>query len=158
MPGPIQDIHTVLIPERGLDLTPEFIQQSTVSPDFIRAFAHLVGKADDRGVLIRATSDGSLHVVSVGVPYEHYSVFPGTGHTIYEAPNIKEYTDAYNTTDFLIETFDAVISFRDVLGSWGDDKVLLVGYHSIDFIHYGYQIRDRVEDSHTKFEVTIYRA
>lgn len=158
MPGPDQDIHTVLIPERGLILSPEFIRQSTVSPDFIRAFAHLVGKADDRGVLVRATSDGSLHVVSVGVPYEHYSVFSGEGAAEYQEPNIIEYTDAYNTTDFLIEDFDAVISFRSILKTWGDDKVLVVGYHSIDFIHYGYKIKNREAAKFTSFEVTVYRA
>lgn len=158
MPGPDQKISTVLIPERGLLLSPEFIQQSVVSPDFIRAFAHLVGKADDRGVLIRATSDGSLHVVSVGVPYEHYSVFSGTGADVYQAPNIKEFTDAYNTTDILVETFALIFSFRDSEGFWGDDKSLPVGYHSIDFIHYGYRIRNRVPGSNTTFEVTIYRA
>ena len=158
MPGPDQKISTVLIPEHGLILSPEFIQQSVVSPDFIRAFAHLVGKADDRGVLIRATSAGSLHVVSVGVPYEHYSVFSGTGADAYAAPNIKEYTDAYNTSDFLVETFDLLFSFRDSEGSWGDDKSLPVGYHSIDFIHYGYRIKNRNAGSNTVFEVTVYRA
>ena len=71
MPGPDQKINTVLIPESGLDLSPEFIEQSIVTPDFIRAFAHLVGKADDRGILLRATSDGSLRVVSVRVPLKN---------------------------------------------------------------------------------------
>ena len=59
MPGPDQNIKTILIPEHGLELSPEFIERSIVTPNFSRVFAHLIAKADDRGILIRATSDGS---------------------------------------------------------------------------------------------------
>jgi len=157
MPGPEQKIKTVLIPELGLDLSPEFIEQSIVTPDFSRVFSHLIGKADDRGILIRATSDGSLRVVSAGVPFEAYLVFSGTGDTAYIAANIKEYTVAYNVTDFLIETNPAVISFRNLQGVWLLDKILPVGYHSIDFIHYGLKIRNRNDPGDSTYEVTVYR-
>lgn len=157
MPGPDQKIKTILIPEIGLDLSPEFIEQSVVSPDFIRAFCHLVGKADDRGILIRATSDGSLRVVSAGVPFESYIVFSGTGNAAYISANIKEYTVAYNVTDFLIETHPAKFSFRNLQGVWLDDKVLPVGYHSIDFIHYGVKIKNRSGANNVTYEITFYR-
>lgn len=157
MSGPSQKIKTILIPEIGLDLEPEFILQAEVSPNFIRVFSHLIGKAEDRGILIRATSDGSLRVVSAGVPFEIYIVFSGTGSDDYTAPNIKEYTDAYNVTDFLIETHPSVISFRNREGSWLPDKALPVGYHSIDFIHYGFRIKNRNEGNNTVFEITPYR-
>lgn len=157
MPGPQQKIGTVLIPEHGLKLSPEFIEQCVVSPDFIRAFAHLVGKADDRGILIRATSDGSLHVVSAGVPFESYLVYSGTcdvDHTVYDS---EEFTIAYNVTDFLIESHPVMISFRNLQGVWLPDKVLVVGYHSIDFIHYGFRIRNRINTEDPVYEITIYR-
>lgn len=157
MPGLDQKIKTPLIPEHGLILSPEFIEQSVVSPDFIRSFAHLVGKADDRGILIRATSDGSLRVVSAGVPFESYLVFSGTGDATYIAANIKEYTVAYSVTDFLIETHPAKISFRNLQGVWLPDKVLLVGYHSIDFIHYGVKIKNRSGANNVAYEITVYR-
>ncbi|MBA7642674.1 hypothetical protein ES703_50378 [subsurface metagenome] len=157
MPGPDQKIGTVLIPEHGLELSPEFIEQSIVSPDFSRVFAHLIAKADDRGILIRATSDGSLHVVSAGVPFEAYIVFSGTGNVNYIAANIKEYTVSYNVTDFLIETHPAIISFRNSQGVWLPDKSLPVGMHSIDFIHYGVKIKNRSGANNTVFEITIYR-
>ncbi|MBA7524612.1 hypothetical protein ES705_16753 [subsurface metagenome] len=157
MPGPDQKIKTVLIPEIGLELDPEFIQQSIVTPDFSRVFAHLVGYAANRGILIRATSDGSLKVVSAGTPFEEYIVFSGTGGADYAAPNIKTYEVAYNVTDILVESFPAIISFRNLQGVWLDPKVLPVGYHSIDFIHYGYQIKRRTDAGDTDFEVTIYR-
>lgn len=157
MNGPDQKIKTVLIPESGLDLSPEFVEQSIVSPNFSRVFAHLIAKADDRGILIRATSDGSLHVVSSGVPFESYIVFSGTGNDNYIAANTKQYTVAYNVTDFLIETYPAKISFRNLQGIWLPDKVLVVGYHSIDFIHYGVKIKNRSGGNNTVYENTLYR-
>jgi len=157
MPGPDQKINTVLIPESGLSLDPEFIEQSIVSPDFSRVFAHLIGKAQDKGILIRATSDGSLRVVSAGVPFEAYTVFSGTGADAFSGTNTKSYSVAYNVTDFLIETHPAIISYRNLQGIWLNEKVLPVGYHSIDFIHYGYKIRNRGAGNNTVFEITIYR-
>jgi len=157
MPGPDQKIKTVLIPEHGLILSPEFIQQSVVSPDFIRSFAHLIGKADDRGILIRATSDGSLRVVSAGVPFESYLVYTGTGVATYTAANIEEFSVAYNVTDFLIESQPAHVSFRNLQGIWLPDKSLPVGFHSIDFIHYGFRIKYRTGASNTTYEITVYR-
>ena len=157
MHGPDQKISTVLIPEHGLSLSPEFIEQSVVSPDFIRSFCHLVGKADDRGILIRATSDGSLRVVSAGVPFESYLIYSGAGEVNYVAANIKELTIAYNVTDFLIETHPAKISFRNLQGVWLQDKILPVGMHSIGFIHYGIKIKNRTGANNTAYEITIYR-
>lgn len=156
MAGPEQIIKTALIPERGIELSPEFIEQSTVGPDFLRVFAHLIAKSPDRGVFLQATSDGSLKVVAAGVPFEYYSVFSGTGQDAYAAPNIISLDDAYNVTDLLIETHPAIVSFRNLQGAWLDDKTFPVGFHSIDFIHYGYKIRNRDAGNNTVFEITIY--
>ena len=157
MPGPNQKISTVLIPEHGLELSPEFITESIVTPDFSRSFAHLVGKSNDRGILLRATSGGSLYVASAGVPFEAYLVYAGTGANAYAAPNIQNFVVPYQTSDFLIETFPSVISFCNLLGVWLPDKSLPVGMHSIDFIHYGFRIRNRIPGSNSVYEITIYR-
>ncbi len=157
MPGPEQKIKTVLIPESGLDLSPEFIEQSVVTPDFSRVIAHLVGKADAAGILIRATSDGSLRVVSAGVPFESYLIYSGTGAATYAADDTFEFNVAYNVTDFLIETNPCEISFRNLQGVWLPDKVLVVGYHSIDLIHYGIRIQNRAAGPNTTYEITVYR-
>jgi len=157
MPGPEQKIKTVLIPELGLDLSPEFIEQSIVTPDFSRVFAHLIGKADSRGILIRATSDGSLRVVSAGVPFEEYVVASDTCGDDYAAPHIFESEVAYNVSDFLIESFAAIISFRNRQGVWLPDKVLPVGMHSIDLIHYGIRIHNREDGDDCVYEITVYR-
>lgn len=157
MPGPEQKIKTVLIPESGLDLSPEFIEQSVVSPDFSRVFAHLIGKADDRGILIRATSDGSLRVVSAGVPFEAYVVNSGTSVDAFHSDDTFEFSVAYNVTDFLIETHPAIISFKNQTGNWLPEKILVVGYHSIDFINYGIKLRNRTPGSNSVYEITSYR-
>ena len=157
MAGPDQKIRTIIIPELGLELHPEFITESTVSPNFSRVFAHLVAKSPDRGILLKATSDGSLYVVSAGVPYETYLVYTGTGADAFAAPNIVELAIAYQCSDFLIETHPAIICFRDRNGNWLPEKVLLVGYHSIDFVHYGFRIRNRNAGNNTAYQITIYR-
>lgn len=157
MPGPDQKIGTILIPESGLDLSPEFVEQSIVTPDFSRVFAHLVGKADARGILIRATSDGSLRVVSAGVPFEAYLIYSGTSENGYVADDTFEFDFAYNVTDFLIETHPAIISFRNLQGFWLQDKILPVGMHSIDFIHYGVRLHNRTGGNNSVYEITVYR-
>lgn len=157
MPEPDQKIQTVLIPEHGLKLSPEFIEQSVVSPDFIRAFCHLVGKSPDRGILIRATSDGSLRVVSAGVPFEAYLIYSGVSVDAYHSDDTFEFAVAYNVTDFLIETHPAIISFRNLQGIWLQDKILPVGMHSIDFIHYGVRIHNRGAGNNCVYEITVYR-
>ncbi len=157
MADPDQQINTVLIPEKGLSLEPEFSQQVKVSTDFSRVLAHLVGKGAASGVLIKSTSDGSLHVVSAGVPFEAYLVYSGGCLDAFATLNTEEFTIAYSVTDFLIETFPCIISFRNLAGTWLPEKILPVGYHSIDFIHYGFRLRNRNAGSNSDYEVTVYR-
>jgi len=157
MSGSDQKINTALIPEVGLNLAPEFIQDVKVSSDFSRVLAHLVGKGDNSGVLIKSTSNGSLHVVSAGVPFEAYLVYNDTGADAFTAGNTEEFLTAYAVTDFLIETHPAIISFRNLAAIWLPEKVLPVGYHSIDFIHYGFRIRNRGAGDNTVYEITVYQ-
>ena len=151
-----QKLNTILIPESGLNLAPEFVAESLVSPNFLRVFAHLIAKSPDRGILVKATSDGSLRVAFAGVPFEVYVIYNGTGADTYAAPNIIELAYASNVTDLLIETFPSTISFRNVNGVWLPDKAIPVGCHSIDFIHYGFRIRNRNAGDNTVYELTLY--
>lgn len=157
MPPKQQKIYTILIPESGLDLEPEFIEQSLVSTDFSRVFAHLIGKSADRGILIRATSDGRLQVATAGVPFEAYLIHSGTGADAHAAGQTHESALSYNVTDFLIETHPAIISFRNHAGVWLGDKIIPVGMHSVEFIHYGIRVRNRGAGNNTAYELTIYR-
>ncbi len=152
-----QKINTILIPETGLNLEPPYTKQANVTIDFSRVFAHVVGKGPNSGILIRSTTDGSLIVSSAGVPFEIYVVNDGTSLDPFSALHTFEFALAYNVTDFLIETFPSVISFRNLAGNWLPEKILPVGMHSIDFINYGIRIRNRIPGSDCDYEITSYR-
>ncbi len=152
-----QKINTILIPETGLNLEPPYTKQANVTIDFSRVFAHVVGKGPNSGILIRSTTDGSLIVSSAGVPFEIYVVNDGTALDPFSALHTFEFAIAYNVTDFLIETFPSIISFRNLAGNWLPEKILPVGMHSIDFINYGIRIRNRTPGSGCDYEITSYR-
>jgi len=152
-----QKIRTVLIPELGLTLEPEFLKEFEVDSKFTRTLSHIVAQTGSRAIMIRATSDGRLHVASAGVSFEWYAVEAGNAPDAYAGPTTYEYADAVLVTDISIETFEAEISFRNAAGIWGDDKRIPVGITSIDFVHYGARIQNRVALSVAAFEFTFYR-
>ncbi len=152
-----QKVRTVLIPEIGLSLEPEFLKEYDVDGNFTRALAHLVGQTGSRSIMIRATSDGRLHVASAGVSFEWYEVEAGNAPDAWAAPQTFEYAAAVLVTDISIETFEAEISFINAAGVWGDAKRIPVGISSIDFVNYGVRIRNRVALSVAAFELTFYR-
>ena len=155
--GIIQKIKTILIPETGLDLQPRDVIEAEVSTDFIRTFAHIVGKGTSSGVLLRCTSDGRLYVVSAGTSMEEYSVESGDAEDTYAAADTFEFVEAQYITDFLIESFDATISFRNEAGDYGDDKSIPVGAVSLDLIHYGVRVQNRSPGDVSDYEITTYR-
>lgn len=155
--GP-QKINTTLIPESGLNLSPEFVQQANVSIDFSRVFAHLVGKGSNSGVLIRATADGSLIVSTAGVPFNSYVTSAGIAGDAFAAGDTFEFGVIYNVTDFLIETFPAIISFQNHAAAWLPEKILPVGFYSIDLINYGIRIRNRNAGDNSVYSITSYRS
>ncbi|MBA7557355.1 hypothetical protein ES705_50105 [subsurface metagenome] len=153
----MQKIRSVLIPEIGIDLEPEFLQEANVDSDFIRALAHVVGRTGDRSIMIRATSDGRLMVAAASTAMEIYVVEAGAAPDAFNAGSTFEQENAVYTTDLLIETNDATISFRNAAGVWGDDMAVPVGYFSKDLIHYGVRIQNRVGASVSAYEITTYR-
>ncbi len=157
MPSSKQKIRTVLIPEIGLTLEPEFIDEFEVSTEFIRSLSHVVGQTGNRSIIIKATSDGRLLVAAAGTSMEIYHVEDGNAPNAYNAGSTYEQADAIYTTDILVEDFAAEISFRNLAGIWGDDKTIPVGLASIDFIHYGIRIQNRVAASVAVYEFTFYR-
>ena len=153
----LQKIRTVLLPEIGLDLEPDYTEEAQVSTDFNRSLSHVVGLVGERGIMIRATSDGRLHVASAATAMEVYLVENGNAPDAYNAGSTFEQANAIYTTDFLIETFDATISFRNSAGVWGDDMAVPVGYFSKDLIHYGVRIQNRVALSVSAYEISMFR-
>ncbi len=156
MAGIIQKIRSILIPEIGLDVEPEFVIESEVSTVFSRVIAHLAARFGNRSILLKATSDGRLLAVTGGVSYEVYAVENGNAPDAYNAGSTFEFVVGQYCTDLLIETFAATISFRNQAGVWGNDKALPVGMYSIDFINYGVRIQNRVALSVCVYEITTY--
>jgi len=157
MPGEIQKVRTILIPEIGLTLEPEFLNEYEVSSEFSRAISHLAAMTGNRSIMLKATSDGRLHVAAAGTSMEEYQVENGVAPDAYNAGSTFEQVEAQYITDILIETNDATIQFRDSAAVWGADKAIPVGAVSIDFIHYGIRIQNRVALAVATYEITMYR-
>jgi len=155
--GISQKIRSILIPEIGLDVEPEGVIEANILTDFTRTLSHLAARTGNRSVMIRATSDGRILVATGGVAYEFYAVENGNAPNAYNAGSTYEFANAQYVTDILIETFDATVSFRDHDGNWGDDKAIPVGAVSIDLLHYGVRIQNRVAASIAVYEITMYR-
>lgn len=152
-----QELKTVLIPEKGIVLDPSHVMISKVGTDFSRVLAHLVGLGSGGGVMIRATSDGRLYVVTAGTTFEWYDVETDNAPDAWDASQTYEYTDAILMTDILIEDFDAEFQWKNSAGLWGVVKRAPVGAMSFDYTHYGIRFRNRVGASVAVFEVTVYR-
>ena len=155
--GIIQKIRTVLIPEIGLEVEPKFVQEAVVSTDFGRTIAHIAAQTGNRSILIKSNSDGRLLVAMAGGAAEVYAVENGNAPDAYNAGSTFEFALAQYTTDILVETNGATIAFRNSLLAWGDDKAVPVGMASIDFIHYGIRIQNRVALAVAAYEITTYR-
>lgn len=153
-----QKCKTILIPEKGLILEPEFVKEFVIGTDFSRVMAHLVGQTGERSIIIKATSDGRLHVAVAGTTMEVYAVEGElAAPDAYDPGSTFEQAIAIYVTDILVETFDGTISFRNEAGVWGDDIALPVGFHSRDFIHYGIRFQNRVALSVARYEIVMYR-
>lgn len=153
----IQKIKTVLIPESGIELEPEFVMESEVSSKFMRALAHIVGKGPVGSVVLRSTTDGRLLVAAAGAAFEIYVVESGTALDDFDALHTYDQTVAQYVTDILIETHPAIVSFRNASGTYGDEKIIPVGIASIEFIHYGIKIKNRTSPNEAVYEITMYR-
>ena len=158
MAGILQKIRSILIPEIGLDVEPESVIEALISTDFSRTIAHLAARTGNRSVLIKATSDGRIHVAAAGTSMEVYGVEGElAAPDAYDVGSTFEQVDAIYVTDILVETNDGTISFRNAAGAWGDDIALPVGFHSKDFLHYGIRFQNRVGAAVARYEIVMYR-
>jgi len=152
-----QKIRTILIPESGIQLEPRGVEESLVDTDFGRTISHIVVQSPAGPVMVTGTTGGDIRAAMVGMAYELYAVNAGNAPDVYDAPNTFAFVLPQYVTDFLIETFGATISFRNNAGLWGNNKSLPVGFYSIDFIHYGVRIQNRVASLVSVYEITTYR-
>ncbi|MBA7591542.1 hypothetical protein ES708_33701 [subsurface metagenome] len=152
----IQKVKSILIPEIGLDVVPESVIESEITTDFSRTISHLAVRTGKRSVLVTGTSDGKIHSAAAGTSMEIYLVESGDAPAAYDAGSTFEQENAIYVTDFLIETQDATVQFRNMARDWGDPVSLPVGFHSKDFIHYGVRIQDRLAAG-CIYEIVMYR-
>jgi len=152
-----QKIRTPLIPEAGLDLEPKFVEEALVETDFTRAFSHLIVRSPTGTVRVRGTSDGRVLVATAGGAFEIYVVENGTAADAFNAGDTFNQAYAFYVTDIMVETHQAIVSFRDVNGVYGNEKWVPVGFSSIDLVHYGMRIRNRNAGDNAVYEFTIYR-
>jgi len=84
-------------------------------------------------------------------------VHPGTAEDTYTGPNTFEDATAYKITDLLIQDHPAVISYKNDVAAWSDDKTLPIGMHSLDYENFGIKIKNLNAGSNCVFEITLYR-
>ncbi len=153
-----QKVRSVLLPEIGLELEPEFVKEFEVGTDFSRTLAHLVVRTGERSILAKGTSDGRLNVAWAGTSMEVYLVEIEVGApNAYDAGSTFAQVIPIYTTDILVELNDGTISFCNLNGVWGDDIALPVGFHSKDFVHYGVRFQNRVPAAIANYEIVMYR-
>ena len=140
---PNQLIKIPLLPEIGLTLDPEQVEQIYVSEEFSRTLSHLVGLSGSRGAMIKATSSGSLHVATTGSGLEIYQVQSGGAADSYAAADTFAFTSADEQFKILIENNEAQISLRNSALTWGGNINLTVGWHTFDFVIWGIRIQNR---------------
>jgi len=157
MAGEKQKIRSVLVPELGLNLEPEYVKELEIGTDFSRTLSHLVGQTGSRSIVIRATSDGRLMVAAAATAMEVYLVETGAAPDAFNAGSTFVQVNAIYSTDILIELNDLTIQFRNQAGVWGDNISCPVGFRAFDFIHYGIRVQNRVALAIGDYEIAMYR-
>jgi len=152
-----QEIKSNIIPEEGIDFDPHFVRQAFVDNVFIRVLAHLVGRTKEGARAVAVTSAGELKVVTSGAGYEEYDVKTGTAADSYTSANTFTYSSAYSACLFLIESHDAVVSFRTSAGLWLGDIILPEGMHVIDIVNYGVRIKNRTAGQNATYQIVEWR-
>ena len=137
-------------------MEPRDVMESEIATDFDRSLSHIIGRGPHGQVALRCTSDGRLHVATAGSASEIYAVENGVAPDAYDGLNTFVFADAQYITDIFIEANEATIQFRNAAHVWGADKAIPLGMASIDFVHYGIRIQNRVALAVATYEITTY--
>ena len=141
-----------------LVLDPSEVRELYTDNYYNRSLSLLEGWTGYKTKLLKITPDGILKVASTGSGLDEYTTENGTGSDSYVSGSTYLYSDLYSRWDILVESNDAVISFRNNVDTdWLGDIVLPVGYHSIDFSSLGIRIKNRTSGSNTDYHITAYR-
>lgn len=153
-----QKIKQVSLKNEDLLLEPEFLREIYTSNFYRRNISLLEGWSGDRSKLLRCTIGGVLKTAPVATGLEEYKSATDTlsDNDFHEA--IRDDVTPYARWDILIETKDAIVSFRNKPNTdWSDEIILTVGWHSLDMVNNGIQIKNRVAGQNTTYQITSYR-
>ncbi|GAH33103.1 unnamed protein product [marine sediment metagenome] len=153
-----QKIKQVTLKNEDLNLSPEYIRESYTTNFFRRTFALLQGWTGDRAKFLRCTVGGVLKTAPVATGLEEYKSATSTlaDNDFHEI--IRDDVTGYSRWDFLIETHDVIVSLRNPTNTdWSDEIALTTGWHSIDLVSNGVQIKNRVAASNAKYQIVGYR-
>lgn len=153
-----QKIKQVTLKNEDLKLSPEYTREAFTSNKFSRVLSLLEGWAGDRVKFLRCTIGGVLKTAPMATGLEEYKREASTldDNDFHEI--IRDKGIPYARWDFLIETHDAIVSFRNKVNTdWGNEIELTTGWHSIDIVSNGVQIKNRTDDSNTKYQIVGYR-
>lgn len=153
-----QKIKQVTLKNEDLKLSPEYTREAFTSNKFGRVLSLLEGWTGDRVKFLRCTIGGVLKTAPMGSGLEEYKPVAATLSDNNFAEGIRDNDIPYARWDFLIETHDAIIEFRNKVNTdWGDEIALTTGWHSIDIVSNGVQIKNRTGGSNAKYQIVGYR-
>lgn len=139
-------------------LDPEYLREMYTSNFYQNVIALLCGWTGDRTKLLSCTIGGVLKTAPVATGLEEYKSELGTlaDNDFHEI--IRDDVTPYARWDILIETKDAIVEFRNKVNTdWGDEIVLTVGWHSLDLVSNGLQVKNRDAGQNTTSQITAYR-
>ena len=153
-----QLVKQVSLKNADLLLTPEYTRNIITSNKYQRAIALTEGWTGDRTKFLRCTVGGVLKTAPVATGLEEYISATTTlaDNDFHEV--IRDNDSAYARWDVLVETQDSIIAFRNTVNlDWGNEIVLTVGWHSIDLVSNGIEIKNRTAGLNTKYQIVGYR-
>jgi len=150
-----QRVQRLAIDPTELELDPKESPVYWVSNLYQRTLTLLTGITSGGIKTISATNSGALHVAVVSSGLESYSVVSGDAEDTYATADTFTFTQSVNRWDVLIENNEAVISFRNSdTETYGADRPLPVGFHSIDFVADGIKVKNRTALAVALYNIT----
>jgi len=139
-------------------LDPDYLREIYTSNFYHNTLSLISGWTGDRTKLLSCTIGGVLKTAPVATGLEEYKSAVATLSDNDFHEGIRDDVTPYARWDILIETKDAIIEYRNKVNTdWSDEIILTVGWHSLDLVSNGIQIKNRVAGQNTSYQITGYR-
>lgn len=141
-----------------LDLSPRYVQEFYLDNIFRRSLSLNTALSPTGEKVLVATPAGILKVAVTGAGFDTYEVKKETAANDYEVAHSLTPAKLSSRWDILVETFDAIISWRNVGDSaYSDDIVLPIGMYSFDVASIGIQWKNRKAGENSEVQVVGWR-